>query len=71
MNEPGQVGGLRLARGTSRIGLVFMEWIDGDVIVRVRLNRTAQRAIAAACRKAVTSVTAANQRCHAGRRPRK
>ena len=30
----------------------------------------AQRAIAAACRKAVTSVTAANERCHAGPTPR-
>jgi hypothetical protein len=29
----------------------------------------AQRAIAAACHKATASVTAANQRCHAGRRP--
>src|SRR5262245_3104393 len=29
----------------------------------------AQHAIAAACRKAVTSVTAANQRCHAGPKP--
>lgn len=29
----------------------------------------AQHAIAAACRKAVGSVTAANQRCHAGRKP--
>ena len=29
----------------------------------------AQRAIAAACHKAMTSVTAANERCHAGRRP--
>ncbi|HEX3764952.1 MAG TPA: hypothetical protein VHW23_39925 [Kofleriaceae bacterium] len=30
----------------------------------------AQRAIAAACHKAVASVTAANERCHAGPRPR-
>ncbi len=30
----------------------------------------AQHAIAAACRKAVASVTAANQRCHAGPRPK-
>ena len=30
----------------------------------------AQRAIAAACRKAVASVTAANERCHAGPPPR-
>lgn len=30
----------------------------------------AQHAIAAACRKAVASVTAANQRCHAGPMPR-
>jgi hypothetical protein len=30
----------------------------------------AQHAIAAACRKAVTSVTAANQRCHAGPKPK-
>ena len=29
----------------------------------------AQRAIAAACRKAAASVAAANERCHAGRRP--
>jgi len=29
----------------------------------------AQHAIAAACRKAVTSVTAANERCHAGPNP--
>jgi hypothetical protein len=29
----------------------------------------AQRAIAAACRKAVASVTAANERCHAGPKP--
>jgi len=29
----------------------------------------AQRAIAAACHKAVTSVTAANERCHAGPKP--
>jgi len=29
----------------------------------------AQHAIAAACRKAVTSVTAANERCHAGPKP--
>jgi hypothetical protein len=29
----------------------------------------AQRAIAAACRKAVASVTAANQRCHNGPKP--
>lgn len=29
----------------------------------------AQRAIAAACRKAVASVTAASERCHAGPRP--
>ena len=29
----------------------------------------AQRAIAAACHKATASVAAANQRCHAGRRP--
>ena len=29
----------------------------------------AQRAIAAACHKATRSVTAANERCHAGRRP--
>ena len=29
----------------------------------------AQHAIAAACHKAVTSVTAANERCHAGRKP--
>lgn len=29
----------------------------------------AQHAIAAACRKAVASVTAANQRCHAGPKP--
>ena len=29
----------------------------------------AQRAIAAACHKAMTSVTAANERCHAGPRP--
>ena len=30
----------------------------------------AQRAIAAACHKATASVTAANERCHAGPRPR-
>jgi hypothetical protein len=30
----------------------------------------AQRVIAAACHKAVASVTAANQRCHAGPRPK-
>jgi hypothetical protein len=30
----------------------------------------AQNAIAAACRKAVASVSAANQRCHAGPKPR-
>ena len=30
----------------------------------------AQHAIAAACRKAVTSVTAANERCHAGPKPK-
>jgi hypothetical protein len=30
----------------------------------------AQHAIAAACRKAVASVTAANQRCHAGPKPK-
>jgi hypothetical protein len=30
----------------------------------------AQHAIAAACRKAVASVTAANERCHAGPRPK-
>ncbi len=29
----------------------------------------AQRAIAAACRKAVASVMAANERCHAGPKP--
>jgi hypothetical protein len=29
----------------------------------------AQRAIAAACHKAIASVTAANERCHAGPRP--
>jgi hypothetical protein len=29
----------------------------------------AQRAIAAACHKAIGSVVAANQRCHAGKRP--
>ena len=29
----------------------------------------AQRAIASACHKAIASVTAANERCHAGRRP--
>jgi hypothetical protein len=30
----------------------------------------AQRAIAAACRKAVASVTAANERCHNGKKPK-
>jgi hypothetical protein len=32
-------------------------------------DANAQRAIAAACHKAVSSVTAANERCHAGPRP--
>ena len=33
-------------------------------------DHNAQNAIAAACRKAVASVSAANQRCHAGPKPR-
>ena len=33
-------------------------------------DANAQRAIAAACHRAIASVTAANERCHAGPRPR-
>lgn len=33
-------------------------------------DANAQRAIAAACHKAIASVTAANERCHAGPRPK-
>jgi hypothetical protein len=38
--EPGKVGGLRLARGDRRIGLVFAPWPGGTVIYLV-LHRTA------------------------------
>lgn len=38
--EPGQVGGLRLARGDRRIGLVLMPWLDG-IAIHVMLHRTA------------------------------
>jgi hypothetical protein len=38
--EPGQVGGLRLARGDRRIGLGFMPWLDG-ILIHVVLHRTA------------------------------
>ena len=49
-------------------------WIDRteqDLAAGKKANPepNAQRAIAAACHKAIASVTAANQRCHAGRRP--
>ncbi|HEX7838579.1 MAG TPA: hypothetical protein VF469_13985, partial [Kofleriaceae bacterium] len=33
-------------------------------------DANAQRAIATACHKAIASVTAANERCHAGPRPK-
>lgn len=49
-------------------------WIDRtqqDLAAGKKANPepNAQRAIAAACHKAIASVTAANQRCHAGPRP--
>jgi hypothetical protein len=49
-------------------------WIDRtqqDLAAGKKANPepNAQRAIAAACHKAIASVTAANERCQAGRRP--
>jgi len=37
---------------------------------KARPEPNAQHAIAAACHKAITSVTAANERCHAGPKPK-
>jgi hypothetical protein len=40
LGEPGQVGGLRLARGDRRIALLFIPWLDG-IAIHAMLHRTA------------------------------
>ena len=50
----------------------WIERVQQDFAAGKKANPdpSAQRAIAAACHKAIASVTAANERCHAGPKPK-